>query len=114
MRLSMPWARAVAAILVLLTALTFSAPPASAGERVTSAPPSSSLAAQAAMSVAKLKPTSRALAQAANTPSASTESPRSFFRTPTGVAAIILMAAGATWVAVSIHRDNSKVHSPIR
>jgi hypothetical protein len=39
---------------------------------------------------------------------------RSFFRTPTGVAAVVLLVAGAGYVAVSIGRDNKKVHSPIR
>lgn len=114
MRLSKPWARPVALGLVVLTALTFSAPLASAGERVSSAQPSSSLAARAAMSVAKLSPTSRALAQAGSTPSSSTGGSRSFFSTPTGIAAAVLMVAGAGYVAVSIGRDNKKVHSPIR
>ena len=114
MRLSMPRTRAVAVGLVALTALTYSAPPASAGERVASARPSSSLAARAAASVANLKPTPRALAQAAGTPSASTDNSRPFLKTPMGIAAVLLMAAGASYVAISIGRDNKKVHSPIR
>ena len=114
MRLSMPRTRAIAAGLVALTALTYGAPPASAGERFASAKPSSSLAARAAASVASLKPTSRALAQAGSAPSASSDNSRSFLHTPTGIAAVLLMAVGASYVAISIGRDNKKVHSPIR
>ena len=46
--------------------------------------------------------------------SASSPDTRSFFRTPTGVAAIVLMVAGAAFVAYRIPKDNQKVHSPIR
>jgi len=103
--------------LATLLALAGAAPLASAGESVASAPARSSLAAQAATSIAKTRPTPRALmAQAggATTPSAGSTEPRSFFRTPTGIAAAVLMVAGAAYVGVMISHDNSKVHSPIR
>jgi len=73
------------------------------------------LASSIAMHVAALKPGARALAQTAAAPASGTaESGRSFFHTPTGVAAIVLMVAGAGYVAYSIPKDNQKVHSPIR
>jgi hypothetical protein len=109
----MSWARPVAVTLAVLTALTCTAP-AFAGERAPSASPSTSLAARAAVRVAKLQPTRLALAQEPAAATTTTESPRSFFRSPAGVAAIVLMVAGAGYVAYSIPKDNEKVHSPIR
>ncbi len=115
MKVSMPWFRPLAVGLAVMMALACAAPLATAGESARSAPTSSTLAERAAISVAKLKPTPRALMQAGSTPAATGSGDnRPFFKTPTGVAALLLMAAGATWVAVSIGRDNSKVHSPIR
>jgi len=115
-RVSMPWFRPAAMGLAILLALTCAAPLATAGERGATA--SSSLAAQAAASVANHKPTPRALmAQAGGattTPASGSTESRSFFSTPTGIAAAVLMVAGAGFVAISIHRDNTKVHSPIR
>ena len=115
MRLSMPWARPVAAGLVVMTALTCAAP-AFAGERAPSTTPAPTLAARAALSVAKLKPTTRALMQETPVaaPSVESDTPRSFFRSPKGIAALVLMVAGAGYVAYSIPKDNEKVHSPIR
>src|SRR5687767_772701 len=102
----MPWARPVAAGLVVMAALTCAAP-AFAGERAPSAAPAPTLAARAALSVAKLEPGPRALLQdtPAGTASTTADSPRSFFRTRTGLAAIVLMVAGAGYVAYSIPKD---------
>jgi hypothetical protein len=114
-RLTIPWARPIATGLVVLTALTCAAPAFSV-ERAATAAPSTTLAARAAVSVAKLEPTPRALLQ--ETPAAATtgtaDSPRPFFKSPAGIAAIVLMVAGAGYVAYSIPKDNEKVHSPIR
>jgi hypothetical protein len=112
---SVPWFRPAALGVAVLFAVTGAAPLASAGEPVVKAgPQSSTLAAQAAAKAAALKPASSARLQTASTPSSSAPDNRSFFKTPTGIAALLLMAAGATYVAVSIGHDNSKVHSPIR
>jgi hypothetical protein len=115
-RLSIPWARPIATGLVVLTALGCAAPAFSAEPASSSAGPSTSLAARAAVSVAKLEPTPRALLQETPAPAATgtTDSPRSFFRSRAGIAAIVLMVAGAGYVAYSIPKDNEKVHSPIR
>jgi len=114
-RIAMSWFRPAAAGVAVLMALTCAAPLATAAESIPPAPPSSRLADRAAASVAQLKPTSRALKQTANTPASSAPADnRSFFKTPTGVAALLLMGAGVAYVGVRIGKDNSKVHSPIR
>jgi hypothetical protein len=114
-RVTMSWFRPAAAAVAVLMALTCAAPLAAAGESVRTGPPASTLSARAAVRVAQLQPTSRALMQAAPAPAATAGADhRPFFKTPTGVAALLLMAAGATYLAVSIGKDNSKVHSPIR
>jgi hypothetical protein len=104
--------RGLAALLTITTALTLSAPPASAASapNPAKAPAQASLAAKTAAHLAVLAPAPSAFQE--TTPSA-TDS-KGFFRTPTGVAALVLMVAGAGYVAVSIGRDNKKVHSPIR
>jgi hypothetical protein len=98
--------------------LMFAAPPASmaASAQTQSPAPRQSLAAATAAKLAAL-PAPRAFlrAQAAPAPAtAGTDTPKSFFRTPTGIAAAVLMVAGAAYVAISIPKDNEKVHSPIR
>jgi hypothetical protein len=115
----MPWFRPFAVGLAVLMALACAAPLASADERAATGSASTSLSTRAAASVAKLKPTPRAFVQAGGTSSAaaaasSSGDSRPFFKTPTGIAAVVLMVAGATFVAVMISHDNSKVHSPIR
>jgi hypothetical protein len=117
-RVSMPWFRPAAMGLAVLLALACAAPLASADERAASGPASTTLSSRAAASVAKLKPTPRAFAQAGGASAAAAASSsgdsRPFLKTPTGIAAAVLMVAGATFVAVMISHDNSKVHSPIR
>jgi hypothetical protein len=102
----------VAAALALLLGLTFSAVPAAAEPRP-AAPAKHSLAAAAAAKVAAAPVSSRALAQAAPAP-VTTESGRSFFKSPAGVAAIVLMLAGSGWMVYSAYHDNDPVHSPYR
>jgi hypothetical protein len=102
--------------MTLLTVLTFTAPPCDASETPQAAPKASekrTLSASAAAHVAAMAPPPRALAQE-GTAAATTGESRSFFRTPTGVAAIVLMVAGAAYVGYRIPKDNEKVHSPIR
>ena len=115
-RASSTWARGAAALLALVTVLTFGAPPSDAGETPQATPKASekrSLSASAAAHVEAMAPPPRALAQDPTAP-ATTGDSRSFFRSRTGIAAIVLMVAGAAYVAVSIPNDNEKVHSPIR
>ena len=117
-RRSRSWTSRLAVLLALVVGLTFVAPPASTAADAGQAPPPAprSLAAAAAARVAAMSPAPRALAQAAQAAPAPSETGESkhFFRTPTGIAALVLMVAGATYVAVHIRKDNSKVHSPIR
>ena len=117
MKVSMSWFRPVAVGLAVLMALACAAPLASADESAATGPAAPTLSSQAAASVAKAKPTPRAFVQAGgtSTPAASSSGDsRPFFKTPTGIAAALLMVGGAAFVAVMIHHDNSKVHSPIR
>ena len=105
-----------AGVLALVVAATVATPPVSAADAA--APVSggrSGLAASTSARIAKLKPARQAFAQtppAADSSGASDS--RSFFRSKTGIAAIVLMVAGAGYVAYSIPKDNEKVHSPIR
>jgi hypothetical protein len=104
----------VSAALVLVLGLTFSAVPAAAGPRP-AVPAKPTLAAAAAAKLANAPASSRALAQAAPTPAPSTsEGGKGFFRTPAGVAAIVLMVAGTGWMVYSAYHDNDPVHSPFR
>jgi hypothetical protein len=102
-----------------MTVLTFGAPPCDASDTPQATTPKASekrsLSASAAAHVAALAPTPRALAQDPTAAAAaSTGGSRSFFQTRTGIAAIVLMVAGAAYVGYSIPKDNEKVHSPIR
>ena len=96
------WTRPLAGLLAVVVGLTLAAPPVSAADAVavTKAPARSQLAAATAAKLATLAP-----APADNRP---------FFKTPKGVAALVLMVAGAGYVAYRIPKDNEKVHSPIR
>jgi hypothetical protein len=107
-------ARSLAAFLAVATTLTLSAPPASAADRPAAHGTGTrlSLATATAAHVAALRPAPAAFAQEA--PAAVSSESGSFFRSRTGVAAVVLMVAGAGYVAYSIGRDNKKVHSPIR
>jgi hypothetical protein len=92
------------------------ASPAAFAAPVQSSPATTRLKASIAAKVGGLHASPRAFAQTASAPD-TTEAPQSagsFFRTRTGVAALVLMVAGAGYVAYSIPKDNEKVHSPIR
>jgi hypothetical protein len=72
------------------------------------------LAAHAAK-LAAAAPARLALAQAPAAPdTAAVSDSRPFFKTKTGIAALVLMVAGAGYVAYRIPKDNEKVHSPVR
>ena len=108
------WVRGAALPLALLVGLTFVAPPAGADEapptptsEATSATP---VAMAAAAKVAKLD--SAEVAEATQAPAAEAESPSSFFKSPKGVAALVLAVAGVSYVIYSSKHD--RLHSPIR
>jgi len=90
--------------------LTFSAPPAAAGEA--KAIPARPLAAATVAKLATLAPSARAVTQ--ETPASSSADDRPFFRRPAGVAALVLMAAGAGYAIYSVSHDRKPVKSPIR
>jgi hypothetical protein len=95
--------------------LTFAAPPASAADARLAAPTAPSrLAVTTAARLATLAPAPRAFAQAQNAPAASGTDSKSFFSTPTGVAAIVLMVAGVGFTIYSVNHDRKPVKSPIR
>jgi hypothetical protein len=101
-----------AGLLALVVTSTVVTPPVSAAP-VSGGP--SRLAASTAARLATLAPAKGAFAQ--TQPAADSSAPsdsRSFFRSKTGIAAIVLMVVGAGYVAYSIPKDNEKVHSPIR
>ena len=110
------WTRPLAGLLAVVVGLTLAAPPASAADAVavTKAPAPSQLAATTAAKLATLAPAARAFAQAPPAVDTGSSDNRPFFKTPKGVAALVLMVAGAGYVAYRIPKDNEKVHSPIR
>jgi hypothetical protein len=110
------WTRPVAGLLAVVVGLTLAAPPASAADAiaVTKAPAPSPLATTTAAKLASLAPAPSAFAQTAPAADPAPADNRPFFKTPKGVAAIVLMVAGAGYVAYRIPKDNEKVHSPIR
>lgn len=110
------WTRPVAGLLAVVVGLTLAAPPASAADAVavTKAPAPSQLATTTAAKLAALAPAPSAFAQTAPAADPAPADNRPFFKTPKGVAALVLMVAGAGYVAYRIPKDNEKVHSPIR
>jgi len=115
-RLTSSWTRPLAGLLAVVVGLTVAAPPASAADAgaVTKAPARSPLAAATAVKLATLAPAPGAFAQTAPAADPAPADNRPFFKTPKGVAALVLMVAGAGYVAYRIPKDNEKVHSPIR
>ena len=107
------WARRLAGALVLLLGLTFAAPPVVAAE-TQAAPAKPTLAASARAKVAAMKVSPRALTQVGASPSAPKSEGRSFFKSPAGVAALVLMTAGTGYMVYSAFHDNNPVHSPFR
>jgi hypothetical protein len=110
----MPRGRSVAAVAVVIAMLGLATPQALAAE-APSAPAQNPrlILAAATSSPLVVAPEARAFTQDTPAP-AQADEPRSFFKTRTGVAALVLMVAGVAYVAVSIPNDNEKVHSPIR
>lgn len=106
------WVRGAALPLALLVGLTFAAPPASADEapptQTSEAASATPVATAAAAKVAKLDPAEATQAPAAESHTSSS----SFFKSPRGVAALLLAAAGVSYVIYSSHHD--RLHSPIR
>lgn len=101
--------RLVAAGLALSVALAVVAPPAFAAPPVVSpAPKPTGLASSAA---ARLAAADTSVALQAPEPAAP-ETSKSFFKSPKGVMAVVLFAAGVTFTFVS--KSHDRVKSPIR
>jgi hypothetical protein len=112
---SMAWARCVAAFVALALAWTVGAPCSAAEAKQGTAPEASAkrtLSEAAAARVAGTALPAR-FAQDASAPAAG-GAPRPFLRTPTGVAAIVLMAVGGGYALYSVSNDQKPVKSPIR
>jgi hypothetical protein len=98
-------AKAVASALTLALGLTWAAPPAGATEvKLQNPPQRMSLAAAASAKLAKLDTSNAVRATQGTTPSAGTSS-ESFFRSPKGVAVIVLMAVGTGYAIYSAHSE---------
>ncbi len=108
------WARPLAGALALLLGLTVFGAPAVAGPEKQTAPAKPTLAASARAKVAAMKVPPRALAQVGAAPSAPKNEGRGFFKSPAGVAALVLMTAGTGYMVYSAFHDNDPVHSPFR
>ncbi|MET0557000.1 MAG: hypothetical protein ABW221_28425 [Vicinamibacteria bacterium] len=110
----MAWARCVAAFVALAIVLTLGVP-CSAAEAPSGAPfgmaAQRSLSEAAAARVARTAPPRFAQDASATTAGGAS---RPFFRTPTGVAAIVLMAVGSGYALYSVSNDQKPVKSPIR
>jgi len=107
------WARPIAGLLALTLALAVVAPAGAAD----AARPQPTLAASAKAAAASLAlPGAAPRAQAKPTPAAQTNSGSSkgFFSTTTGKAALVLMAAGTSFMVYSAFHDNNAVHSQFR
>ncbi len=113
----MRWTSPVAGALALVMGLTYAAPPATTAAEAGKAPMarvSSRLSAATTAKLATLAPTPRAFAQAPSSPPSSGGESKSFFGTPAGVAAIVLMVAGVGFAVYSANHDRKPVKSPIR
>jgi len=105
-----PWARGVAAALAVLMGLTLAAPPVAAAGAPES-PRQTTLATAAAMRVAATANHAVAIAPAQEPGGAVAGESKSFFKTPTGIAALVLMVGASAWVVVS-RTGGDVVHSP--
>ena len=114
MRRSFKWTSSLAGALALVMGLSLATPPTIAAADASAAPRRApTLAAATTARLATLAPAPRAFAQAQPAPASSGDS-KSFFSTPTGVAAIVLMVAGAGFAIWSANHDRKPVKSPIR
>lgn len=104
-------ARTLAGALVILTALTSAAPPASAEPKTEATAAATPLAA-AALRASESAP-STALVQPTDTTTLS-DSDRGFLRTGKGRFLAVLFVAGVAWAAYSAHNDREPVRSPVR
>src|SRR5262245_47591769 len=108
-RRSLSWARPMSGLLALVLAFLWVVPPlaASEPEALATQPPIRAALAR----LAATPPSVRATAQ--DQPVAAGE-PHSFFKTPAGVVAAVLMTAGLGYAVYSASHDRKPVRSPIR
>jgi hypothetical protein len=109
-------ARMLAAVLAVAFALVMAAQPAVAGQLPKVQQTSPAKATLAAAADARVAAMTSAEVQAAvqQEPATMSTSSPSFFKTPKGVAVLVLMAAGFSYAAYSAVHDRNAVKSPIR
>ena len=112
MRTGSRWVRSLAGALTLFVGLALVAPPVRAGDAAaTLKQRPTTLRAATEAKVANLNLSPRVdLSPEGDSASSSTSKP--FFKTTKGVMALVLLAGGVTWAAVS--RSKDAVHSPAR
>ena len=106
------WARGVAAALAVLMGLTLAAPPAAAAG-TPEAPHKTTLATAAAVKVAATANHAVTVAPTQDAAGGGGGQSKPFFKTPTGIAALVLMAGATGWVIAS-RKSSNVVHSPGR
>lgn len=105
------WVRVVAGALAVIVSAVV-ATPAFATEPAPVAPAAKPLSTAVAAKLAAMPaPVLKAQDPA---PAAASSEGRGFFRSPKGVAAVVLMAAGLGYTVYSIKNDRDPVKSPIR
>jgi hypothetical protein len=102
-------------LLALTVALTGAAPAATAAEATPRVAQPKTLTASANATVAAMALPAGALAQAAQaTPAGTTDTGKGFFSTSAGRIALVLMAAGTSYMVYSAFKDNDPVKSQFR
>jgi hypothetical protein len=107
-----PWARGVAAALVVLMGLTFAAPPAAVAA-TPQGPSKTPLAAAVDAKVAASSSQAVVAAPAQDAAGGGGGESKPFFKTGKGIAALVLMAGATGWLIAS-RKSSDVVHSPGR
>jgi hypothetical protein len=107
-----PWARGIAAALAVLMGLTFVAPPPAAAG-TPEAPLKTTLATAVDAKVAATANHAVTAAPVQDTAGGGGGESKPFFKTPAGIAALVLMAGATTWLIAS-RKSSDVVHSPGR
>jgi len=107
------WARPIAGLLALTWGVAVSAPVA-ASEATPQVARPTSLAASANATVAAMPIPALAQAAPAAQAGTTTDTGKSFFKTPAGRISLVLMLAGTSYMVYSAFKDNDPVHSQFR
>lgn len=110
------WTRSLTGALALLVGLMLTAPPAFAAEPQTNQTQARPHAQQTLTAAATAKladlDVAEAVVAAPQESESSADTAKSFFKTPKGVAALVLFVAGVSYTFYS--KSHDRVHSPIR